>query len=208
MKRLSKIKIKWSSSFAYAIGLITTDGSLSIDRRHINFTSKDENLVVLFKKCLDIDNKIGRKARGGEKEKKYYQVQFGDRNFYDFLLSIGLMPAKSKKLNGLSIPNKYLFDFLRGCIDGDGSIKTFKHPESKNPQLRVSIASASKKFLDWLQYKNSLFDLKGYIMRGSRVYVLQYAMADSIKLLNKVYYKNCPTSLSRKFLSAEVFLRT
>lgn len=208
MRRLSKIKIKWSSRFAYAIGLITTDGSLSIDERHINFTSKDEDLVVLFKKYLDIDNKIGRKARGGEKEKKYYQIQFGDRNFYDFLLSIGLMPAKSKKLKGLSIPNKYFADFLRGCIDGDGSIKTFKHPESKYPQLRVSIASASKKFLDWLQRKNYLFGLKGYIMEGVGVYVLQYAMTDSIKLLRKVYYKNCPASLNRKLLSAKVFLRT
>jgi len=30
----------WSADFAYAVGLLTTDGSLSIDGRHINLTSK------------------------------------------------------------------------------------------------------------------------------------------------------------------------
>lgn len=42
MKPLSKIKIKWSPKFAYCIGLITSDGNLSKDGRHISFTSKDK----------------------------------------------------------------------------------------------------------------------------------------------------------------------
>lgn len=41
MKPKGKVKIEWNENFAYAIGLIVTDGSLSIDGRHINFTSKD-----------------------------------------------------------------------------------------------------------------------------------------------------------------------
>lgn len=34
--------ITWSPEIAYAVGLLTTDGSLSIDGRHIDFTSKDK----------------------------------------------------------------------------------------------------------------------------------------------------------------------
>ena len=107
MKRLSKVKIGWSTAFAYAIGLITTDGNLSKDGRHLNMTSKDENLVITFKECLGIKNKIGKKTREKSKIKRYFQVQFGDKNFYEFLLSIGLMPAKSKILNDINIPDKY-----------------------------------------------------------------------------------------------------
>lgn len=40
--------MEWSSDLAYAIGLITTDGSLSIDGRHINLTSKDIDQVETF----------------------------------------------------------------------------------------------------------------------------------------------------------------
>lgn len=65
-RRMYKVKVKWSPNFAYSIGLIATDG------RHISFTTKDVELAHLFKKCLGIDNKIGKKARTYTKVKKYY----------------------------------------------------------------------------------------------------------------------------------------
>jgi len=107
MKPLGKVRIKWSPEFAYAIGLLTTDGNLSSDRRHINFTSKDRNLVKIFSECLKIKNKIRKKTRAREKIKKYFEIQFGDVIFYKFLLSIGLMPHKSKQIRALMIPDKY-----------------------------------------------------------------------------------------------------
>jgi len=65
MRALRKVKIKWSPDFAYAIGLLTTDGSLSSDGRHMNLTSKDRGLIEIFKTCLGLKNKIGRKMRKG-----------------------------------------------------------------------------------------------------------------------------------------------
>lgn len=209
MRRLSKVKIEWSSKMAYVVGLLATDGCLSIDGRHIDFTSKDLEIVEIFKDYLNLNNKIGKKSRGSEKEKKYFRIQFGDKNFYEFLLSIGISPRKSKTIGFLKIPNSYFSDFLRGCIDGDGSIGIFWHPESRHPQLRVRIFSASKNFLFWIKNKIKLFNiLGGHFQQGNRVYILVYSKADSIKLLNKIYYKNFPCSLSRKFLIARSYLRT
>jgi hypothetical protein len=208
MRRLNKVKIKWSPRLAYVIGLIATDGCLSIDGCHIDFTSKDLELVKIFKDFLNLENKITKKARGGEKEKKYFRIQFGDTNFYEFLLNIGLTPHKSKTIGPLNIPKNYFLDFLRGCIDGDGNIRAFKHPESKNPQLRIRIYSASRNFLIWIKKMNEPFKVKGYLKYGSRAYVLEYAMADSINLLNRIYYRNFPPSLNRKFLFAKSYLRT
>ena len=199
----------WSAKLAYAIGLLTTDGCLSKDGRHIDFTSKDLELVKIFKNCLGLNNKIGRKTRSTEKEKKYFRVQFGDVNFYKFLIAIGLSPAKSKTIKHIQVPNQYFFDFLRGCIDGDGNIRTYKHPESRFPQLRVGIFSASKKFLQWLQ--NKIYysvGAKGWIRITTRCYCLEYAMGDSIDLLNKIYYKDFFSSLSRKFIFSKPYLRT
>lgn len=200
MHRLSKVKIEWSIKFAYAIGLLTSDGNLSKDGRHLNMTSKEEKMILMFKSCLDLNNKIGKKSRGGERDKKYFVLQFGDRNFYDFLVSIGLTQAKSKTLGKLDIPRKYFWDFLRGCIDGDGSIGTFKHPESIHPQLRIRLYSASPKFINWIKKEIlSLSNLKGgwieYDSRG--LYKLAFATEDSIKLLKLIYNPEC--CLSRKY---------
>ena len=51
-KPKGKVKIEWSPDFAYAIGLITTDGNLSPDGRHVNFTSKDLELIKNFHRGL------------------------------------------------------------------------------------------------------------------------------------------------------------
>ena len=58
MRPLNKVKILWSSKFAYVIGLMATDGNLSIDGHHMEFTSKDLDLVEIFKNYLNLKNKI------------------------------------------------------------------------------------------------------------------------------------------------------
>lgn len=198
--RLSKVRIEWSAEFAYAVGLITTDGNLSPDGRHLNLTSKDEEMIVNFRTCLNLSNKIGRKSRGYDREKKYFSLHFGDKNFYDFLLSIGLMPAKSKILDRLKIPEKFFFDFLRGCLDGDGTITTSRHPESRYLQLRVRLSSASPKFLHWMKSEiRSILKIKGgYIEKKKRVLVLSYGKTDSLKILEFIYYDEVKYCLTRK----------
>ncbi len=209
MRRLSKVRITWTPNFAYAIGLIATDGSLSKDGRHINFTSKDLVLVESFRECLGLNNKIGRKTREKEQEKKYFQIQFGDKNFYEFLLSLGLTPAKSKTLGTLNIPSSCFADFLRGCIDGDGNIGIHRHPESQHLQLRVNLTSASKIFLEWMKerIKIEINIAGGWIYTYGNMHVLSYGKSDSIKLLKFMYYPNVEFYLARKYLRAEPFLR-
>lgn len=206
--RLSKIKIEWSPRFAYAIGLITTDGNLSPDGRHINLTSKDLEMINNFKNCLNLDNKIGMKARGGGMDKKYYVIQFGDKNFYDFLNSIGLTAAKSKTISKLDIPDHYFADFFRGCIDGDGNIGYNSHPESRHLQLKVKLFSASISFLEWIdsELKKLVKPNGGWIRSGDRVSILEYGKTDSIKILKFIYYNGFEVCLGRKYDIAKGFL--
>ena len=200
MRPLGKTKIEWSPKFAYGIGLITSDGSLSKDGRHIYFTSKDLILVEIFKNCFELKNKIGKKCRGGETEKKYFVVQFGDRIFYEFLCGIGLHPNKSKTLQALAIPSEFFIDFFRGCFDGDGCITTYMHPESKNLQVRLKIASASPLFLKWmLNTSRKVFSISGgYIDRISRAYQLTFATKDTLSICSQIYYHKTEYHLPRK----------
>ena len=202
MKPQNKVKIKWSPEFAYAIGLITTDGNLSPDRRHLKFKSKDRELVELFKHCLGIANSIGKKSRGYEKEKKYFVIQFGDVNFYKFLIKIGLSPNKSKTLEKIKIPKKFLFDFLRGHLDGDGTFHSYWDPRWKSSYMFYTIfISASRNHVNWL--REAIFNLvkiKGHITKNinNSIFQLKYAKAESLKLLPKLYYHRDVVCLSRK----------
>ena len=113
----------WSPNVAYCVGLITTDGSLSKDGRHIDFTSKDLDLVECIRRELTLENRIGTKGRGGSSA-RYFRIQFSNVDFYRWLCSIGLSPRKSLTLGELTIPDDFFADFLRGHFDGDGTIIT------------------------------------------------------------------------------------
>lgn len=206
------IKIRWTPELSYVIGLITSDGNLSNDGRHITFTSKDFELVSLYKTYLGIENVIGQKRRGTEPKKSYYFVQFGSVYFYRFLLSIGLMQAKSKRLRSLKVPKEYYFHFLRGLFDGDGTFYSYKDKRWRSSYMfYMAFASASKPFIDWLRETLRLYlGIHGHISKDPRriTYLLRYAKRESLLLLRKMYYPGHIPSLSRKRLKIERALAT
>ena len=201
--------IKWSADFAYAIGLFTADGSMSKDGRHFDFTSKDREQVETFAKCLNLKSKISGKSRGYSKEKKYFHIQFGDIKFYKYLLTIGLQPRKSLTIKKVDIPDKFFPDFIRGYLDGDGSVNTYSHPESNLVQLKIRFYSGSKDFLAWLKGKlTDQVDLRGGTLKEmKRSWWLVYSKRDSLKLIKYIYYSKKIPQLKRKSDIAAEFLR-
>src|SRR3989344_5863929 len=150
----------------YVVGLIATDGNLSIDGRHLSITSKDEDLLEGVKRALHINNKIGKKARSSGKEKKYSVLQISDVKFYHFLQKVGLEKRKSLTLKPLNIPSEYFTDFIRGVIDGDGNISMWKHKTNNNIQWSLRIFSGSQKFMIWLKSKmENLFRVQGKLYK-------------------------------------------
>ncbi len=188
-KPLRKVKVRWSNNFAYAIGLISSDGNLSADGRHIYFVSIDLALVENLKNALKINTEIFKHRRGGEKEKKYYVLSFGDVKFCRFLNDIGIHPAKSKTIKEVIIPPAYFSGFLRGLFDGDGTFYTFWDKRWPNSfGYKISFASASKTFVLWLKDRlTKEFQVKGFIRPGDGVFNLNYVKGDSRKLFSAMY---------------------
>ena len=150
-KPKSKVKIKWSANFAYAIGLIATDGSLSIDRRHISFTSNDLEQINNYMDALKIECRV-ETYKSGIPGKTALRVQFSDVGFYNFLNKIGLTNAKSKTIGKLKVPNKYFYDFLRGSLDGDGTFYSYWDKRWKSSfMFYTEFISASQKHITWIQ---------------------------------------------------------
>ena len=199
---MGKVKIEWSPKFAYAIGLLVTDGCLVSDGRHISFTSKDLELINNFQKGLSVHYYIGRKASGSQEIKKYYTVQFSDVQFYNFLLTIGLTPRKTMTISNIKIPTQYFFDFLRGHFDGDGTFYSYWDLRWKSSfMFYTAFVSASKTHIDWLRdMVLGTLGIRGHITKSinSSIYQLKYAKAESLKLFPKLYYDEGVVCLGRK----------
>ena len=199
---------EWSNDLAYVVGLITTDGCLYSDGRHIEFTSKDFEQVQLLKELLGLKNRIAQKSSGYWTANLYWRIQFGDVALYRWLVDIGLSPHKSKSLGPLSIPDEYFFGFLRGHLDGDGTIRNFADPVYRNAQrLYVVFYSASRAHLEWLQQTTErLAEIHGFIENGKRAHRLTYAKTESLTLLRRIYPNIDVPCLKRKRDLAEPFL--
>jgi hypothetical protein len=205
------ISTEWSANLAYAIGLIASDGCLYNDGRHISLTTKDLEQAENFKKCLGLNHiKIGYKARDTSKEKIYCHVQFGNILFYNFLLSIGLTPAKSKTMPGLAVPDEFFFDFLRGSLDGDGTFYSYWDPRWKSSHMfYLCFISASGDHIQWMRSK--IFELTGFSGNycvdrkegKAPIHDLRFAKMEALEIIKRMYYSQDVVSLSRKRLKIE-----
>jgi hypothetical protein len=208
--------VEWTPELAYVVGLIATDGNLARDGRHLTLVSADLALLETVKQCLNLANRVGRSAtRTGY----VHRLQWGNRELYNWLVGIGLSPAKSLTLGPVAVPNELFHHFLRGCIDGDGSIVTYvdRHHTPKNPtyvytRLFVSLVSASAAFLEWVRSTvRVLRGLAGHVsvrrIPGRHdLWRLRYAKTESLALLRWLYPSVDVPSLARKRNIADPFL--
>lgn len=190
------------NSFWYLVGLITSDGCLSLDGRHIDITSKESGYLRTVRKQFGFSNRICRKRNGNGQVS--YRIQLSSREFYMRMLEIGLIPNKSKTVGRLYIPKEYFADFMRGLIDGDGSIRRWKHPGNKIEQWSLRICSASKVFIEWIKTNCcEYFGVTGRLYeevdgKERRRWVLKYGKLAAQRLLSKCYHKESTISLKRK----------
>ncbi len=212
---------KWTPELAYTIGLITTDGNLSKNGRQIIMRSSDYRLLKTFKNCLNLANKsiIKRTFHNGWAKKPTYRIQICNVQFYRWLLKIGLFPAKTYTIGKIKIPDKYFRDFLRGHLDGDGSISayidrynSYQGRTYTNQRIFVRFTSASNNHINWLYRK---INQNNGAKKGAFIYKppatpnrvpmwdIKFAKKESIKLLKWIYYKKNLPCLKRKRVIAE-----
>lgn len=199
MPRERKTLVLSGPNLWYLVGLITSDGCLSRDGRHVDITSKDPEFLEELKQVLRLTNKVGVKY--GRNHKKAFRLQIGNKNLYELLLSIGLSQKKSLTIGALKIPDEFFVDFLRGLIDGDGSIRRWFHPVNFLEQWSLRIYSGSKKFLEWLEGRisNSLRSLGRIYVHNNQqtVFVLKFGKMAAREILKNCYYDKA-FCLSRK----------
>lgn len=223
MRKLVTRDIQWSPELAYFVGLLVTDGCLSKDGRHITLRSSDLQLIETVKISLGLKTKIGSDAPNGKNwmRKASYRIQIGDAALYRWLETIGLFPAKTYTIGEITVPGELFRDFVRGHLDGDGTVRTYQDSYNKYRdreytafRLYISLISASKKHLVWLrkrileQTKCSGALIKESIKPGAhQVWRIKYSKRESVDLLRWIYYQEELPCLERKRQIAQEALR-
>jgi hypothetical protein len=116
-----------------------------------------------------------------------YSVRVRDKEVSEYLISLGLTPAKSLTLE---YKGEWNWEFVRGVFDGDGSIFKTKG------YLRFNIASGSEKFAK--QLYNFLKEFNPKLTGSDKMFIVHVHNQNDIKKLYTKLYKNGSLFLERK----------
>ena len=174
---------------AYWLGFFYADG----------YISKSDNGIQLSLKLSDYSH-IDKLLKSLKSDKKIItdnyrcRLCFRNKHMHQSLIRQGCVPQKSLILKfptSQQVPNNLIIPFIRGYIDGDGSIMYGKN----NKTFRLAIIS-TKQFLDILidkmQLKKHKYQSAGkaYSIEWSGKYTEQYV---------DLIYKNANIYLDRKY---------
>lgn len=184
----------------YILGFIFADGNISwnVDKGYYSLTitasEKDKSHLEKIRKLLE-----STKPLLFSPKTKSHRLIVNNKKLCQTLINLGVVPRKSLKVRFPKIPPKYLSHFLRGIVDGDGSVLYCDRKVS--PYFCIRISSGSRKFLEDLtnQIKRQL-KIKSTIQKwGKNVYLTEYSCSRGKKFAEFIY-ANAQMFLERKYL--------
>lgn len=186
---------------AYTLGFIYADGNISWNPEKgyqsltITAAAKDNKHLEKIRNLLRSTKPLLYSPKT-----KSYRLIANSKRLCLKLMRLGVIPKKSLTVTFPEdiIPKEYLQHFIRGIIDGDGSVHYFKR--KKSPYFLIGVASGSKKFCKGLvKAIDSAISVKANIIkRKNNTYVITYTCTKGKKLANYVYY-NARIFLDRKY---------
>jgi len=119
---------KWSPQMAYVLGFWFADGYMRHEKSYrVSFCSKDYDILLLIRKCLNSNHKIVFERKDESKD----LIIFSKR-LHLKLSELGGIRCKSRKVVFPAVPDSFLPDFIRGYFDGDGSVFFVEYINTKN----------------------------------------------------------------------------
>jgi hypothetical protein len=131
----------WNDYSAWMLGLIWSDGCLF--RNTIEICSKDLQLLELVMALIG-GGQYALKNGG-----RHIRVYFTSAHIAAQLRAVGLTEKKSLTIGWPAIPEEWEPAFMRGLIDGDGSVlERHDRPGQRVPDIQVQLVTASPSLRD------------------------------------------------------------
>lgn len=193
---------------AYFLGLMFADGNVSLDKKRspmisISLKASDIKILQDFREILNMHSNLRYDKR---KNKDCAILSFRSAHMAETLSKYGIIPNKTYKTKHLpQISSEFLHHFLRGLVDGDGSI----YQEGKSKKYRIDYCSYHQSICEEFRELCNMFLIKKNTIKinnyGS-AYHVRFNDQYSVKQLATVLYKDSKISLARKYsLAREIF---
>lgn len=188
-------KVIDSPEKAYLLGIIQTDGNVRIsDRNAALVITQHKDYYWYIKYMLQLFSDYVSET----KDKNCKQLQIGSKQIVSDLISIGIVPNKTKVQSNEdiqklwdSIPIEYKGDFIRGCIDGDGHVSYFIQKNGVNESCNIGLCSTKELLIDLIiDYIQSNFKYLCNKSKDGNVYKLAITSIDKAKEIGLNLYKH------------------
>ena len=205
---------------AYFLGLIYSDGNI---REHnggyyLSIELKREDKYILEKLATELkcENKIydrDRKTNFGESHMSNF-TSCNSKKIFDDLARFNIVPDKSHTTTSFInieelIPNNLIKHFLRGLIDGDGTISKRYTTRQNTIAIYQNEINFCYEFDRLLKKSMNDYDLYENIIvnKNTGVYNLRYRRIDDIKKICDFLYNGSSIYLKRKYQLAELYFK-
>ena len=210
--------MKIDNVFSYILGLAQTDGHLNERPRgrgtfSITLNEKDANIIEAISEHIDCNytvsyfeqkSNFGVSSEYGEYKTKMVSIRVCNKDFRKFINECGMPYGKKCKIIKPPLHLEYFSskDYIRGILDGDGSLGFDK---KGHPFLNLTIASVFVKDF----YNQYISEITGRpLLRMKRrqkggTYDMSVHKEDAVEIVKEIYYDGC-MSINRKKEKAEL----
>lgn len=149
-----------SPSKYYWMGFISADGSINSSSLAIELASTDEEHLEKFLEWCKSNSPITRRVNNGGHEAS--KVSIHSRELVGLFEEMGMyMDGRKTTSTADFVPEEFLGHYIRGYVDGDGSVSFHK-----SGQIYLSVSSNSLEIVqtirDFVSSKNKIQDYKTY----------------------------------------------
>lgn len=197
---------------AYWLGFIYADGYITEKtyRFGIELNINDKDHLQNFLNCIESNMKIRTRTRKNRFENKQQEninscsIIINNKKLHSDLKNLGVQFNKSKTLKFPTndiLPKEYHFSFLRGVIDGDGTIGIY-NCKNNHKKPHISVISGSKEFIISLKniLKENEFTLHLRKQSNGTYRLMSESKETVISLLQSLYKDSkIHTRLKRKY---------
>ena len=196
---------------AYWLGFLSADGcivdtSKGSKRVQLILKESDKSHLEKFVKCIDGNIPVRlRKQNVNGKEYGSSKLVVHSTKMSNDLIKHGVHPRKTYDIQFPNINNSLVQHYLRGLIDGDGTLYVNKNksPNRKTYKMSIEIASTSKKHLESIQEWFQEIGVDSGIYPTHNHFKLSMGSMNSIKVTIDNLYKNSNIYLDRKYEKAK-----
>lgn len=193
----------WSAEMAYVLGYWWADGYMyikpSTTAHEIEFASNDREHLELIAQTIGTTYHIRLVA----KTSKCYEITYCSKEMYNDLLQLGGTPRKSRTTLMPIVPFELLPHFIRGFVDGDGTLSW------NGDRPIVQIYSASSHLLTAMG--SAIEKATGIpapnIASNRKQFYIKWSTIRAKCLVAWLYEQNPGLALDRKAVIAADFLR-